>query len=244
MKCQEVLEVMHEFIDGRLPWPKADGCSRHLTDCPSCREVHGQLVWVREMVSTECRLSEAAEEQLWEHIQERRWGVEKVEHWLLAEWSAFCAFWRDLDRSILWSKVMATPVTFVFFVFLMIQLAPLTMQEASYPVVRLLKVPSSVFTRTVVTEMPVRQEQTHYDRLMNTAWKIPYEDSLALVAGITPEGSARIDNVLQYPKNQALLHEVDRALRQTQFETDPSLSKPFLIYSFQKIDVYSEQRGL
>ena len=79
---------------------------------------------------------------------------------------------------------------------------------------------------------------------MDTAWKIPYEDSLSLVAEITPEGYAQIDDILEYPKNQELLEAVDLTLRCTQFETRHHLSRPFVIYSFQKIDVYGDQKGM
>ncbi len=122
--------------------------------------------------------------------------------------------------------------------------SPLSMQGMTYPVLNRLGSPSSGFEQLVITHPPVRQQQGPLDGLMDTAWKIPYEDSLSLVAEITPEGYAQIDDILEYPKNQELLEAVDLTLRCTQFETRHHLSRPFVIYSFQKIDVYGDQKGM
>ncbi len=77
---------------------------------------------------------------------------------------------------------------------------------------------------------------------MSAVWKMPFEDSLSLVAAITPEGSAEIGDVLEYPKSQELLRAIALTLRSSQFQTAGAhrLDHPFVIYSFQKVDVYEE----
>ncbi len=81
---------------------------------------------------------------------------------------------------------------------------------------------------------------------MSAVWKIPFEDSLSLVATITPEGSAKIGDVLEYPKSPDLLEAVELTLSGGQFQTvsAPNLDDSFVIYSFQKVDVYEHRRGL
>ena len=84
----------------------------------------------------------------------------------------------------------------------------------------------------------VLQSNASVDGLVDTAWKIPYEDSFSLIAEISPEGNVRIENILEYPKTMELLHAVDLTLRESQFEGISEMSNAFLIYSFQKVDVY------
>ncbi len=81
---------------------------------------------------------------------------------------------------------------------------------------------------------------------MSAVWKIPFEDSLSLVATITPEGSAKIGDVLEYPKSPDLLEAVELTLSGGQFQTEnaQNLDDSFVIYSFQKVDVYENRRGL
>ncbi len=81
---------------------------------------------------------------------------------------------------------------------------------------------------------------------MNAVFKLPFEDSLYLVAEITPEGSAEIGDVLEYPKSSDLLEAVELTLSGGQFQTvsAQNLEHSFVIYSFQKVDVYENRRGL
>jgi hypothetical protein len=50
--------------------------------------------------------------------------------------------------------------------------------------------------------------------------------------------------VLEYPKSDALFNAVDVALRTSKWLSDDSGSRPQVIFSFQKIDVWSSQQGL
>ena len=81
---------------------------------------------------------------------------------------------------------------------------------------------------------------------MTAVWKIPFEDSLSLVAKITPDGSAEIGDVLEYPKSPDLLEAVELTLSGGQFQTvnAQNLDDTFVIYSFQKVDVYENPWGL
>jgi hypothetical protein len=77
---------------------------------------------------------------------------------------------------------------------------------------------------------------------MDTAWRLPYEDSLSLVAEINEEGYAEIGDVLEYPKSQKLFDAVDRALRNSQFVASDTRSRSRVIFSFQKIDVWDKDQ--
>ena len=101
-------------------------------------------------------------------------------------------------------------------------------------------------TTPTTTQVLVRYRSDQLDELMNTVWKMSFEDSLSLVAEIGPEGFAQIENVLVYPRSPTLLNAVDLTLRGSRFEitTSHNLESPFMIYSFQKVDVYEDRQGL
>lgn len=243
MNCRNAREKLHDFLDQELDSTEMVAFRRHLEQCNECRRLIAGFGWIQEALRMESRLTAVAEEQLWQRIQAQL--PRSVTAWLKEVWRGCFAFWRNLDRRLLWSKLVALPVACSLFVLLMLNFSALSIQEVSYPVLNLLQLPSDGFEQLVVTPVPVRQDRaSQINELMSTAWKMSYEDSLSLVVKITREGHAEIDDVLEYPKNQELLEAVDLALRHTQFETAPKVPKPFAIYSFQKIDVYGDQRGM
>ena len=105
---------------------------------------------------------------------------------------------------------------------------------------------SDPLSRPIIAHVSVHYRGTEIEDLMRAVWKIPFEDSLSLVAKITPEGSDEIGDVLEYPKSPDLLKAVERTLRGGQFQTvsAQNLDDSFVIYSFQKVDVYENRRGL
>ncbi len=236
MNCRECRVKIHDFLDGDLPVVEADALDRHLQKCVECRELYDDLRWTKQAISTRLHLTEFSQEQLWAHIHEDARRTFRTR--LLENCDRFYTFWRDIEPRTVWSKLSAVPVTVLFFILLMAQFSPLDMQSWSYTALSFLH-PS----RPVVTEIYARHTQAEITGLMSTAWKLPFEDSLSLVAEITPEGHAQIEDVLQYPKSRDLLNAVDSTLRNSEFQTHGSNS--LVLVTFQKIDVYEDQqRGL
>lgn len=243
MNCEKFRQKIHEFLDGELPPKDTAACSEHLDQCGQCRREHDEFSWVKEALPFQ-RLSRSVGEQLWRRVESRLEGTS----WIKAAdlWDSCRSFWRDLDRRVLWSKLAAAPVTLAFFVFIVAEFGAVKLQPWAYPMMATLSPASGSTTGPVTTQVPVRYSSAQMDDLMSAVWKIPFEDSLSLVAEITPEGWAQIENVLEYPKSQALLRAVDLTLRGSHFEmlTAKNLDNPFVIYSFQKVDVYEDHRGL
>lgn len=242
MTCLSIREKVHDFLDYRLSELEEADFRRHLGQCAQCRLFCEDFRWIQEALRLDSSLKPIAEEQLWQRIQAR---VPRGISARLGElWEDIPVYWRDLDGWVSRSRIIALPITLSILLLMLLHFSPLTIQEMPYPVLNLLGSPSSGFEQLVITPTPVRQQEGPLNGLMNTAWKIPYEDSLSLVVEITPEGYAQIDDILKYPKNQDLLEAVDLTLRRTRFETTSHLPKPFVIYSFQKIDVYGDQNGM
>ena len=242
MNCDKFRQRIHEFLDGELSPRDFSAFREHLENCEACRQRHDEFLWVKQLPFQ--RLSPTLHKQLWKGVH-----ASVTETWWDSSvhlWDSCRTFWRDLDRLMVWSRVAAVPVTLAFFVAIIMQFEPLHLQQWTYPMMATVSPASSSTTASTTTQVPVRYRSDQLDDLMNTVWKMPFEDSLSLVAEIGPEGFAQIENVLEYPRSATLLHAVDLTLRGSRFEiaTSHSLDSPFMIYSFQKVDVYEDRQGL
>jgi len=237
MTCQELRQQIHEFLDGELPPKDFAAFNEHVKQCAGCRRYQDEFHCLKDALSFQ-RLSPSAQEELWKRVQlqvERTWKT-----WILGFGDYLRTFWRDLDRGVLWSKLTAAPITVAFFAAILTQFGQVNFQE--YPMMAT----SSSLSGPVIAQVSVHYTGTEIEDLMTAVWKIPFEDSLSLVANITPEGSARIGDVLEYPKSPDLLEAVELTLSGGKFQaaSAQNLANSFVIYSFQKIDVYENRRGL
>jgi hypothetical protein len=242
MTCHEVREKTHDYLDGLVPTNQVALLEEHLKGCQACRQNWEDLAWTRDLLAVREYLPDPAREHIWREVHAKAsvgWRMR-----LSGFWDDCRSYWRDLDRGVIWSKLSATPVTLGFFILILMQFPIAPFQDWTYPVISERRLPSSVFTEPEVTEAQGRHSYAEIDELSEAAWKLPYEDSFSLLAAITPEGHAEIDYVLEYPKSRDLLAAVDENLRTSQFELSSRLTRPLLIYSFQKIDVYSDRPDL
>ncbi len=241
MTCQELRQQIHEFLDGELPPRDFAAFNEHVKQCAGCQHYQDEFSWLKDALSFQ-RLSPSAQEELWKRVRlraERDWKARIFEFG-----EDLRTFWRDLDRGVLWSKLTAVPVTLAFFAMILTQFGQVNLPE--YPMMAILSPTSSPLSRPVIAQVSVHYRGTEIEDFMTAVWKIPFEDSLSLVAEITPDGSARIGDILEYPKSPDLLEAVELTLSGGQFQTvsAQNLGDSFVIYSFQKVDVYENRRGL
>jgi hypothetical protein len=242
MNCNQFLQRIHEFLDGELPPRDFSAFREHVENCHTCRGRHDEFQWVKLLPFQ--RLSPTLQGLLWKEVHNTRTET----WWELSVhiWDRWRTLWRDLDHLMVWSRLAAVPVTLAFFAAIILQVEPFHLQQWTDPMMVTLSPASSSTTGSTTTEVPVRYRGDELDDLMNTVWKMPFEDSLWLVAEVGPEGFAQIENVLEYPRSSTLLNAVDLTLRGSRFEiaTSQHLDSHFLLYSFQKVDVYEDSRGL
>lgn len=245
MKCDYFRHKIHEFLDGELAPPEGSHLLAHIEGCRDCRQRYEQFAWVKQALSpSRLTLSAPAQEELWGRLRS------EMGRNLRSRLSDVVQDLRNLrhefDLRSFWSRIAAVPVTLVFFIAILVHFSPLEPSQWDRPVVSTLPV-FRLVAKPVVTQVSVHYRTREIDDLMSVVWKIPYEDELSLLAEITPEGRAETENVLQYPKNHDLLRAVNLALQESEFEAagrpGPHTSS-FVIYSFQKVDVYEEKTGL
>lgn len=234
MKCEQFTEQVHEFIDSALSAREMTGMQQHMDSCGQCASLYSDFLLVRTAVSTRSTLPAAAAHQMIRQLRHERESSKAGTLRLFAGWALDRI--RDLEPSILWSKATALPVTLCFFAILMHQFTPIRVERLDYVVLSL--------TSAAPKSVTARQNLTQLNGLVNAARRLPYEDSLSLVAEITPEGNAQIGDVLEYPRSNDLLNAVDLSLQESYFETSPEMTSSIVIYSFQKIDVYEPAQGL
>ncbi len=242
MKCREASQLIHSLLDGELPNDLGSRVEGHLSDCPACAQRRSEIEAVKELISQPHTLGEVSTRQLWSSLARRRRQNFFV---VLREWVESCATaLSDIESRVVWARLSALPLTVVGFLILAAQFPRVPTQELTYPV---FLVPAAEMAATSNASRPVmmqaRQARRELHGLMDTVWRIPYEDSLSLVAEIGPGGSAKIGDILEYPRNGKLLDAAAASLQDLRFDPSPALTDSFLIYSIQKVDVY-EGRGL
>lgn len=234
MKCPIFLRQIHEFLDGELEPREASAMDEHRLACGTCRREWEDFMLLRGVLSERETLPAAVIPRMRSSITRseslRTQARELAGH--VRTW------WRDLDRRLVWSKVSAVPLTLAFFGLMLVHFSPaqlegIEMLAFSPPTSEQRSVP---FIRSVL----MRQHSGDLEILMEVAWRLPHEDSLSVVAEIKPDGYARIDSVLEYPRSYALYNAVNGTLRRSRFDRIRELESPVVIFSFQKIDVYEE----
>ncbi len=237
MRCQVFQTQIHEFLDGELPPREMSRMEEHRVRCESCRLDYQRLVLVREAVRTRATMPSAAVELVRQRLErgEERWaGLRDAADRLRT-------YWRDLDGRFVWSKVSAVPVTLCFFALLLVHFSPARLERLE--MLAFTSHPADRHSVPFVRSVRMRQTREDIQILMDVAWRLPFEDSLSVVAEIRPDGLVQIDSVLEYPRSHALLTAVDGALRRSRFDRGPNTGNRLVIFSFQKIDVYDEING-
>jgi len=242
MNCKSVREKIHDYLDSRLvPWEVSE-METHLSECTLCREMHQEFSSIQEMLSTRIKVPEPRSTRCLKRIRRKRFWSEPLET-LCQLASDFRSFLRDLNQAAVGARLAALPLTICCFVVLISQFPVLSFDSVRFPALSMKGwTPSAEITPISTKTFATRQGQTRFGELMDAAFRLPYEDSLSLVAEITLEGHARIGGVLEYPKSDELFNAADLALRSTQFVADDQSLRPYVIFSFQKIDVWEKSK--
>lgn len=240
MRCQKFRDLIHDYLDMQLSVQEMTAIQSHLDRCPGCLKLYEEFLTIRKTLASRITMPEACSQHIWKEVQHSR---QRNLRMVAAQWwDALYTLWRDTDRKYIWSKLSATPVTFLFFALIFGHFAPGEIQPSNFYVFSLEDWPESNRDVLTVQSVEVEQNRSQIRNLVEAAWKLPYEDSLSLIAEITPEGNARIGDILVHPKSNDLLQAVNLTLQNARFDRSPRVPRQYLIYSFQKIDVWYDAR--
>lgn len=241
MSCDSVRASLNEFLDQELGPKESNSIGNHLANCIGCQQRYEELRLIGNLVSERARLPEASQNKIRQQIRKRERRSKKGLFW--SAWDGSYTYCRDLDRAVVWSKLGAVPIALVFFLAIGAQFAPVD-TDFNFLVLTIEDLARVNQTKPVMHTVQVRRSKEEMQPLLDVVWKMPYEDSMALVAEISPEGTAEIEDILEYPRSQDLFDAVDQMIHGSEFKT-AGIDRPHVIISFQKIDVYDHhQKGL
>ncbi len=230
MTCRHFAEQIHDFLDARLPAREMALLNAHMMSCSRCRQTYQQYVLIQDFVAERDYLPESSSRMILKKLRRGSWRA-----FLIEAGDQLWTWIRDLDRRLLYLRASAAPFALGLFAVLLLQFAPADSQRLAFMAMEL---PIAHHSLPRVLNVEVRQKQPEFDAMLRTAWQLPYEDSLSLIAEVQPEGHLKVEGVLEYPKSNALLNAVHDALNTSYLEQACGLSNPLLIFTFQKIDVY------
>ncbi len=243
MNCREASKLIHSLLDEELSTELKSRVEKHLSSCENCGRLRVELELVKNLISRPRPLSAASSRQLWADLERRR---SRNLFAILREWlDSTASLFSEWEKQTLWARLSALPLTAIGFLLLAAQFPRVPTQEMTYPV--FLVPAAAVATTSSGSSRPVmmqaRQGRRELHDLIETVWRIPYEDSLSFVAEIQPGGHATIGDILEHPRNEKLLDAAAASLNDLRFDPSADFKNSFLIYSIQKVDVY-EGRGL
>ncbi len=234
MNCEETAREFDAWWDGELTGRQAREVELHLEGCAPCARRRREMEALQEFLQENQRMPEALAAGVWRSV--RPGGRSNPWRRYLSRTVHTARDLLRIERRTLTAKLAAAPVTLLLFLLVSGQFSGAVWQPWSYPLV---EVSDDMARRPAEPVMvQVLHSKQELRSLVEVAWKLPYEDSLSVVAGIQPEGNARIESVLESPRSPELLEAVDWALRHSKFEQAGLHGESAVIYSFQKIDVY------
>lgn len=236
MNCQDFRRQVHAFLDAELPAREMLGMEEHRVQCHQCRVEFEVFDRIRNLVAARTSLPPAAASAILHEVSANRvsWKTHALD--LLDRVSTY---WRDLDPISVWTKVSALPVTVCFFMLFLLHFSPERIERLAMLAVATAPA-GHVQTIPVVRSIEMRQSRKDFKLMIDTAWRLPFEDSLSIVAEIRADGQPQVDSVLEYPRSGELLTAVTSALHGSRIDSPREMSGAWMIFSFQKIDVYGE----
>jgi len=254
MKCKTVLKLLSWFIDDVMDRDEADGILRHLNQCSGCRTEFNRLLELRRKLGA---LVNVAPPDYLKHLVELRMNMTVRESWrerLRNAWEYGWSKIRTTEGMWYFTRLLGTATTFIFFFMISSSMNPLYLsfdqrqspeRTAMYETFRekLLKnlgIPVGTQNRRAVPSEP-QINDLYYLTFGENASRAGHDDSLAVAAVVDSSGAAKIQNVLEYPADSALLAEFNSML--TSARCRPAIQNGravngHLVLAFSKITVY------
>ncbi|UCF37396.1 MAG: zf-HC2 domain-containing protein [Acidobacteriota bacterium] len=238
MRCESFHQNLHEFLDLQLDAQALSRAENHLEACPKCQDLVGEFRLVQSIVARRVVLPDGITARMSVELKRNRrrsWRDRFLDLWDRIRTSV-----RDMEPISVWTKATAMPVTCLIFFLLLQHFAPVQIESLAFLIVSAERQTSEISSPPLMFSIQVEQNRSELNGIINAARKLPYEDSLTLVAEIDPDGRAEIGDVLEYPKSYDLLNAVQVALSTSQFKRTSEVASPVVIFSLQKIDVYED----
>jgi hypothetical protein len=254
MKCKTVLKQLSWFIDDVMDHDEADGILRHMHQCSACRREFKRLVELRRKLGS---LENVVPPDYLKHLIELRLNMTVRETWrerLRNVWEYGWSKIRTTEGMWYLTRLLGTATTVLFFFMISSSMNPLYLsfdqrqspeRAALYQtfremLLRNLGITVGTQSRRATPSEP-QINDLYYLSFGENASRAGNDDSLAVAAVVDSSGTAKIQNVLEYPADSALLAEFNSML--TSARCRPAIQNGravngHLVLAFNKITVY------
>jgi len=258
MKCQNTLDQLSLLLDEMLERSDAERVSAHLATCDKCDREYNRLARLREELGSlnrvrvpdylrhlvQLRLEEERSQNLTTQLRE------SLEYW----WSRI----RTTERIWYLTRVFGMAATFVFFFALSSAVNPvylelrnqnvenngpsqyLRQQLGSYVLKNLGLMPVEAQRRPISPSEP-QINDLYLLKFGESASRIGSDDSFSVFTVVDRSGSAKIQNVLEYPADRRLLQSFNNMISSAQLRPASQNGRAVdshLVLTFNKISVY------
>ena len=254
MKCERVLKQLSWFVDDVMDRDEANEVSQHLNRCSGCRREFNRLLELRRKLGS---LENMVPPDYLKHLIGLRLEMASRQTWqdrVRDVWEYRWSRIRTTGGMWYFTKLLGAATTLIFFFVISSSMNPLFLgfdqQQSSERVAlvqmlreKLLKnlgIPVEAQNKRTLPSEP-RINDLYYLTFGENASRAGHDDSLAVAAVVDRSGAAKIQNVLEYPADSALLAEFNSML--TSARCRPATHNGHavdghLVLAFSKITVY------
>lgn len=255
MNCERVLNRLSEFLDGVLDSERTSQVAQHLEQCAGCRTEFERLATLRKKLSS---LGTIHAPDYLQHLIQLRLNNEeqntlraRLRDALEYRWSVI----RTTEGIWFWPRILGTVMTSIFFVMIVASMNPLYLDQSSdrgpLPAAYRQQLPGSVLRNLGLIPVEAQKRPiSPSDPMINAECLLNFgqsvsrkgkDDTFYVVTAIDRSGAAKIQRVLEYPEDEALLNSFNSMLvnaRCRPASVNGHAVDSHLVLTFSKISVY------
>ncbi len=256
MKCQAALNNLSSFVDEVLERDEAGRISQHLSECSSCQDEFEHLVRLRAALRS---LDKVPTPPYLRHLVEIRVANEEQHNWRTNLREALEYRWSRIRTTEgIWyvTRLLGTAATFVLFFSIVAAVRPMYVDpsvEGAAPQVLRQQLPLSVLKNLGLTPLQAQKRPiSPSDPQINDLYLLNFgetasrmgrnDDTFSVVAVVDRSGSAKIQGVLEYPADSALLSDFNTMIQTARCRPASQNGRAVdahLVMTFSKISVYN-----
>lgn len=256
MKCEVVQKVLSPFLDEMLGSNLALEVSDHLGACYGCHKELNRLVSLRSMLGS---LKKVEAPQYLRHLLQIRMRNQEQNSWTTQLRESLEYRWariRSTERIWYLTRILGTATTLFFFLILRSAMGPISVEfpaqiaDRGGPEQHLRQLGISVLKNlgllpVEVQRRPISPSEPRINALylLNFGQSVSRsgsDDSFSVVTVVDRRGTAKIQNVLEYPADSSLLYDFNTMIASARCRPASQNGKAVdshLVLAFNKISV-------
>ena len=256
MICERVLTRLSEFLDEVLDSERTLQVSQHLGKCADCRREFERLVLLRKKLSS---LGTIQTPDYLRHLVQLRLDNEKqstliarLQDVLERRWSII----RTTEGMWYLTRALGTVMTSIFFVMIVASMNPIYIDQSAdrgpLPPAYRQQLPGSVLKNLGLIPVEAQKRPiSPSEPMINGLYLLDFsqqsvslegkDDTFSVVAVVDRSGAAKIQNVLEYPADRALLNRFNSMLANARCRPASQNGRAVdshIVLTFSKVSVY------